>query len=411
MSNEKFQSLLDGIAKGQNTADDVFKHYIEQNPAIVISEQQLKEHPVFQKHVADTLTPILEQWYEDGSLTEEQKETFQLCADFLLKLSKSESKVKNWLNDQTKLIDLTEKCLNEIGSHGYYIGRAKDEDPNIASLDKLLQVFESVQCQKLLDVLKKCITSRFYTVTIDQLRDSNPEALTLTQQLLLVTCPNYILVCDKDRKYSAQISKQMLPVYDEIFADFLPSVKEWTTAIIVSLIHPMRFILSTVQSLAIEEKKKIYEVVFNVLQNRPTDNMKDDQALIALFYYCLSLLFEIVRKTPKLLDQLRAPKPENQQLLSIIKGLAKNERDKIRLKALELESLLVPEEEFLTDENKEKVTKFYLDKFHDALGKGRNDKVDEVLVGLRGNVEHFMHHRADRRISLNRLFCFRFGTK
>ena len=386
MSNQTFENLFNDTSTKQNGIIDVFKRFNQQNPTIVVSEEILKENSIFQKDFSGQLAPILEHWLTDGTLNDEQKEIFQICSEFLLKLVKSSPKAKIWLNQQENLIDLTEKCLNEIGSYGYYIGSDRTEDSSLEAFDKLVQSFEYVQCEKLLDVLTKCVTSRFYIEVFYQLSDVNAAVLTFSQHFLLVTCPNYILFNDKSRSHCVKIAKEMLTTYDEIFDRFVPHVQNWTLPVIVSLVYPIRFILCDIQSIGFDEKKKIYEISFAILKVKAEEKIGDDQGRIALIYNCLSLLFEIVRKNKKLLEQLKLKTPENEHLLQVLKDFSKHERDKIRLKALELVSLLVTEDEFLKEEDKEKVTEFYIKNFNDAVGKRRADKVDEVLVGLRGKI-------------------------
>ena len=58
--------------------------------------------------------------------------------------------------------------------------------------------------------------------------------------------------------------------------------------------------------------------------------------------------------------------------------------NKIQLKALELHSLLVPEEEFLTENNTEQVTGVFVKNINEAIEDGTPEQIDEILSGLKG---------------------------
>jgi len=385
MTESSFQILLDGIDTGKTTVLDICKNYNEQDPLPIITDEQFNNHPFFTKYFSIELCKMLEQWFSEGSLDENQQEIFQFCSKFLLKLTKADSNTKQWLNQQTEVIDLTEKCLNEIASYGYYIGIGGVEDPSLESFDWLIQAFECVQCQELLNVLVKTVTSRFYIDAFYCLSYVNAAALTITQQFLLFTCPDYILTCDINKTYSLKIVNKMLGQYDEIFAEFLPYIKQWTTPVILCLIYPITFTLLNIRSLTFEQKKLVYEVILTILLQKSAIDPTIEKVRVILIHKSLCLLIEIMRSDKDLANQLKNKSDKKSELIDVLNDLAKNDSDdEIRLKALALLSLLIPEEEFLKDNKKEEVTGLFVKNFNEAVQDGTDKEIDDVLNGLKG---------------------------
>ena len=387
MANDNFQTFLDGIVNQKSSVLDVCKSYNELSTPAVISDQQLREHPFFRTYFAKELGAVLEYWYSDGTLDDRQGDIFRECSEFLLKASKASPNTNQWLREQKELIDLAEKCLNEVASYGYYIGIGGNEDPNLESFDWLLQAMEQAQCAQLLDTLTKCVTTRFYVDALYRLSDVNASALTITQHFLLVTCPNYILKGDTDKKHCARIVKEMLDSYGEIFAHFLPHIKQWTIPVLLSLVYPIKFILSNIQSLRFEEKKLIYQIASTILLNKSMTELDNEQGRRALIHTSLCLLIELVRSDGNLLKHCKDQIRDQPELLDAFKQFSQNEQDgSIQLKAVELLGLLIPEETFFQAKNTEKVTGLYMKNFDAAVQDGKADKADEILAGLRGNV-------------------------
>ncbi|CAF4380871.1 unnamed protein product, partial [Rotaria sordida] len=143
------------------------------------------------------------------------------------------------------------------------------------SFDWLIQAFENVQCKQLLDMLVKCVTSRFYVDALRGLNEGKASSLSVTEHFLLVTCPNYIVTCDRDKTSSSKIAKQMLNRYDELLSDFLPHIKQWTTSVMLCLFYPIKFVLSFIPSLPYEQRKPMYDIILIILLNTST---KDSHA-------------------------------------------------------------------------------------------------------------------------------------
>jgi hypothetical protein len=385
MAEGNFQTLLDQVDTGTSTVLDVCKNYNNLESPPPITDQQFNEHPFFTKHFSKQLGEILQFWITDGSLDENQKEIFHDCSAFILKLTKTHSSIKPWLNKQTELINLTEKCIDEIASYGYYIGIGGIEDTSLDEFDWLVQAFENVGCQQLLNILVKCVTSRFYIDALYRLSDVDALFLTVTQHFLLVTCPDYILTCANDKSYCLQIVNKMLGHYSEIYATFLPFIKQWTNAVILCLLYPIKFVLASIRSLSSEQKKIIYDFILTTLLNKSTTDPNIEQARISLIYTSLSLLIEIIRSDKDLSNQLKNKTDEKSDLIKVLNDLSKNEANNtIQLKALELHSLLVPEKEFLTENNAEQVTGVFVKNINEAIEDGTPEQVDEILGGLKG---------------------------
>jgi hypothetical protein len=384
MTDSDFQTLLNKVDTGETTVIDICKNYNEQNPPPIIKDEQFNNHSFFTKHFPAELSKVLLQWYSDGTLDENQVETLRVGSQCLLKLAKAEYNAKQWLNQQTELIDCTEKCGNEIASYGYYIGIGGVEDPSLESFGWIIQAFEHVQCHQLLDVLAKCSSCRFYTDAFYNVSNKKVVTLSITEEFLLVTCPNYIITCDINKTYSLKIVNKMLDQYNEIFSDFLPHIKEWKPPIILCLIYPIQFTLLSIRSLTYEQKKLIYHVILHILLNESTDDPKIE-AHTKLLYASLCLLIEIMRSDKDLANKLKNKSAKKAELIDALNNLSNNKNDdNIRLKALALLSLLIPEEEFMKENKTEEVTGLFVKNLNEAIGEGTDKEVNEVLSGLKG---------------------------
>ncbi|CAF4975118.1 unnamed protein product, partial [Rotaria sp. Silwood1] len=228
MPAHKSEIYLNGIDTVATDVMNTCKTQATQDSSSIENNEQFQQHPIFQKYLPKQLCQVLEHWLSDGKLDEDEKQIFRTCAEFLLQSTKTDSNAKQWISLQTELISWTEKCLNEIGAYGYYIGIGGLEDPNLESFDWLIQAFGNVQCKQLLDVLVKCVTSRFYIDALHRLNKTDASSLSVTEHFLLITCPNYIVTCDCDKSYSFKIANKMLDHYDDLLAYFLPYIKQWT---------------------------------------------------------------------------------------------------------------------------------------------------------------------------------------
>lgn len=385
MSESNFQTVLEGAHAGRTPVLDVCKSYNEADPVPIITDEQFNNELFFTKYFSTELCKILDLWFTDGTLEDDQQEIFRIASQFLLKLVKTEPNSQQWFNQQTDIINLTEKCLNEISSYGYYIGIGGHEDPNLESFSQLIEAFEKVQCQDLLDDLTKCVTCRYYIDALYELSYTKDATFTITQKFLLVICPSYILTCDFNKTYSLKIINKMLGAYDDIFADFLPHIKEWSTPMILSLLYPIQFTLKSIRSLTFEQKKLVYDVCLSILLNEATNEgeMKTGQA--ELVRTSLALLIEIMRSDKDLAHELKNRSEKKSELIDVLNNLAKDKSDdSIRLKATALVSLLMPEEEFLKQNSAEDVTEVFVKNLNEAIEEGTDQEIHQTLSGLRG---------------------------
>ena len=76
---------------------------------------------------------------------------------------------------------------------------------------------------------------------------------------------------------------------------------------------------------------------------------------------------------------------DKSDLIKILHDLSKQEKyERVQLKALELSSLLVPEEEFRKENNTEQVTGLFVKNFNAACQGGKSHKADAILNGFKG---------------------------
>ncbi|CAF4355603.1 unnamed protein product, partial [Rotaria sp. Silwood2] len=368
---------------------NICKTHNTQESSSITNNEQFHEHPILKKYLPKQLCEILEHWLVDGTLNEDEKKIFRTCAEFLFKSTKINSDAKEWISQQTELINLTEKCLNEIGAYGYYIGVGGVEDPNLESFDWLIQAYENVQCKQLLDTIVKCVTSRFYVDVLHGLSDGKATSLSVTEHFLLITCPKYILTCDRDKTYSSKIATKMLDYYEDLLHAFLPHIKDWTISVMSCLYYPITFVLSFVPSLPYEQRKPMYDIILVILLNTSTADSNTVGPRSKVIYTSLCLLIEMVRCDRILLSELKYKSDVKSDLLKILNDLSKYENnEQIQLKAIELTSLLLPEEEFRKENNTERVTGLFVKNFNAAIQDGKSNKADEVLRGLNDLIQN-----------------------
>ncbi|CAF1013402.1 unnamed protein product [Adineta ricciae] len=389
MDSDKFSALLEGVKNKTTTVVDVCKNYNANNSPPKITDEQFQNELFFTEQFAGELGAILQFWFSDGSLDDDQKETFAACAQFLLKLTQAQSNSHNWLKEQTALIDITEKCINEIASYGYYISVGGTEDPNLESFDWLIQAFEKVRCLQLLPVLVKSVSSRFYTEAMYQLSEKNALELSITQHFLLVTCPNYVLTCGSKKLHCLEIVNRMLAYYEEIYSEFLPHITEWTIPVMLCLMYPIKFILSNIRSLSFEQRKVIYDIILTILLNKSTVDSNIEPVRVSLIHISLCLLTEIIRSDQRIANMVKNTSDKKPELIQVLNNLSKTGKStQVQSEAIALKSLLITEEEFLQENKAGEVTSVFLQNFNNATEDGNSEQVDEILNGLKVLVQN-----------------------
>ncbi|CAF5017567.1 unnamed protein product [Rotaria sp. Silwood1] len=176
----------------------------------------------------------------------------------------------------------------------------------------------------------------------------------------------------------------MLDHYDDLLAYFLPYIKQWTTPVMSCLFYPMNFVLSTIPSLPHKQRKSLYDVILTILLDTTRTDSNAGEAHDKLIYTSLCLLTEIVRRDEILSNELKNKRYEKSDLIKILNDLSKNSsNEQIQLKAIELTSLLVPEEEFRKENNTEQVTGLFVKNFNAAVQDGKPNQADGVLKGFK----------------------------
>jgi hypothetical protein len=411
MEEDKHKSLWDEVQKQAKGTLDVWR---ERNNKLTSAsppasaDEHVDEPAFLNEKLPKDLCEVLEYWHTNHSLDNIQKDTFRKCSEYLLKFTKNNSEATKWFSQQMRLIDLTRKCADDIASDGYYLDIKGTEDPSIEYFDKLIQGFTNSDCDQLLDVIVRCISNRFYNETLYNLGKVNASTLSLTQQFLLLTCPDYILTCDKDESHSKKFLEYMGHHYSELFSHFLPNIEKWTDTVVLCLLYPIRFILSDSNSLPLEEKGHIQEAMTTILLKQPLSDSNHEEGRITLTQVALNILLEIVRSDHKLLGELKKQTTDDKKLLEILKQLSNDNRnEKVQLHAFELLSFLVPEEEFVKANDSAKVTELFVKNFNEALEDNKDRTAEDLIQGLKGQsatIDIFKH-----RLSV--FFHVRFGTK
>ncbi|CAF3802895.1 unnamed protein product [Rotaria socialis] len=364
-----------------------------QNSSTTACDKRFQQDPIFQKHLPKGLCSVLKCWLSNDTIDTDQKEIFRSSTEFLLQSTKTDPDAKEWINQETELIDLTDKCLQNIASDGHHLGTDDSKDPNLQLFDCLIQAFQHAQCKQLADSLIKCITSHYYIDAVRSLNDPIATSLNTTQEFLLVTCPKYIVLCDKTKSYSSKISNEILNQFNEALTELLPNVEKWTAPVMFCLVYPLKFILPQIRSSSYERRKPLYDIVLNLNLHLPDSDPTNEEARNKLIYVLLCVLIEIVRSDRKLSNQLKNETEEKADLVKILVSLSKIENgngnnEQINLKAVELISLLVPEDELLKENSTEKVTALFIKNFNAAVRSGNVDKADAALKGFKDLIQN-----------------------
>lgn len=358
-----------------------------------------QDNPIFKEYLPKEFCKVLQSWFKDGTIDQDEKEIFRKCADFLQTTTETDSSAKEWLSDQTDLIKITEQLLNEVSSYGYYIGIGGVEDTSLQSFESLIKAFETVECQQLLEPMFKCVTSPYYTDALRRLLSVTKPTTTASLRFLLITCPNYIISCDRDKSYHPKISQQMLSTYGDLLPKFLPTIQQWSPSVMLCLFYPLKFTLSIIHSLKYQERKPMYDFLLPILLYKAKQDENAGDVQEKLVYVALCILIDIVRCDTTLSNQLTHKTAEKSTLVKILSLLTKQHtNDLIQMKALELASLVVPEEEFRQENNTEQITAMFIKNLNTALAQGKPDRVDTVLRGFKGIDLFFVLFKKNRTV-------------
>ncbi|CAF2862596.1 unnamed protein product [Rotaria sp. Silwood2] len=375
------------VQKQAKGALDVWKkrnNQISFSSLSTLVDKDVDEQVFLNEYLSKELCEILEYWHDHRSLDQNRQDKFQKYSQYLLNFTKNNGEATQWLNQQTRLTDLAKKCADDIASHGYYLDIEGIEDPNLQSFDWLIQAYTNTECDQLIDIIVRCVSNRFYTKTLYNLGDVNASILTVTQQFLLITCPDYILTCDTDKFHFQNLLKHMAPHYGELFTHFLPNIEKWTDTVVLCLLYPIRFILSDLNALPLEEKCDIQEALVTMLQKQSLSDPNVEEERITLVDTAINILLDLVHSDPKILSELKKQASDDSKLLEVLRQFSNDNRnEKMQLHAYELLSLLVPEEEFVTTNDAAKVTELFVKIFNAALEEGKDRTAENLMLGLK----------------------------
>ncbi|CAF2128648.1 unnamed protein product [Rotaria magnacalcarata] len=371
--------------------DEKTEKTTSKNSSTTVSDKKFQENPIFQKHLPKGLCSVLKCWLSNDTIDKDQKEIFRSSTEFLLQSTETDPDVKEWINQETELIDLTDKCLHNIALDGHHLDTDDSKDPNLQAFDCLIQAFQNAECQQLVESLVKCATSHYYMDALRSLNNPIATSLNAAQEFLLVTCPEYIVICDQTKSYSSKISNEILNQFSETLKEFLPNIEKLTAPVMSCLVYPLKFTLSHISSSSYERRKPLYDIILTMSLHLPDSNPTNEEARNKLIYVLLCVFIEIVRSDRVLSNQLKNETEEKADLVKKLVSLSKDEtesNEQINLKAVELISLLVPEDELLKENSTEKVTALFIKNFNAAVRSGRASKADAALKGFKDLVHN-----------------------
>lgn len=385
MSDDSFAKVLNDFEEKRKTLDQVCDEYNKIEPTPTVSDQEIEESRFFKSSFPEELTKVLKLFVSGESLNGEESHLFGSTSAFLFNLLKSSTNASQWLTAQKDLIQLTNEGLNNFVTTGRNISAKNEENANLDSFGWLLRSFEMVEIGEFLENLLKIFTSPFYMETLKSLRDQKATTLSPRETFLLVTCPNYIFNVEHQQEYSTKIVEKMFEKFVEIFEYFLPHIKNWSVPIILSLVSPIKFLAVAPNSIDSKGKEKIYETISTILENKDSIDFDNERARNALIYYTLCLLLKYLQQGQGFRRRIQTKTDETKKLVEVLKMLAKTELNKwIRLKAMEIVSLILSEQEFLENESPESIAGFYIANLSETLQNGNKKRSNEILTALRG---------------------------
>lgn len=345
----------------------------------------LNEQTFLNEQLTNELCEVLEHCHRNHSLDKTQQDTLRNHTQYLLKFSKNNNQAKTWFNQQQKLIDISNKCVEDIASYDYALDIQGTEDPTLESFDNLIESLSNIDCDQLVDVVLRCICNGSCQKVFENLIKSNTSTLNSTQHFLLITCPNYILRCDKDESHLQKLVEYLRHDYAQLVPHFLSNIEKWSDALVLCFLYLIRLILSDSDSLSFEKKCDIEEAVVRILLKEPLSVSNNDQTRLNVLHGALEILLQLIRSDDQLLDKLKKYNTDNDQLFEILKKISDDSCDeRAQLHAFELLSFVMSEEEFDQVNDSAKVTQLIVKNINQALEDNKDLVVEDLIQVLKG---------------------------
>jgi hypothetical protein len=177
-------------------------------------------------------------------------------------------------------------------------------------------------------------------------------SLSITQHFIFITCSDYVLKCDKPNgKYVSSILDRNSFGYSSILNENLHSRNNWTNNHFIYSLLFLQIIESGIRSLDTNGMQWFVDTTTQILgHDNITFNSNSTEKEIlwtSIIHSALRILIEIGRSMSQLLNQIQDNEKLFQKILDKLQDLSKIDQDKIvRLQALELIAIIVPEEQF-----------------------------------------------------------------
>lgn len=171
-----------------------------------------------------------------------------------------------------------------------------------------------------------------------------------TETFQLVTCPNYVLTCDKENgSYIKRLSNYTLISFSKLFegqpSEPMSWIKQYTHCLFMSL----RLIARDIRSVDFNKKKAFLWITIEILQygltDKTDDNGEEVRTWMSLIHSSVTILLEIARCESGVLNDVRENENQLEKILQTLKNLLDDQDNvTVRLQAFELIVLLVTEE-------------------------------------------------------------------
>lgn len=192
-----------------------------------------------------------------------------------------------------------------------------------------------------------CATSNFSHSALDYF---DGKFVNYIDHLLLITCPNYVLKCDKENgKFTKILLSRMLPSYIKSFQSVQVYTNDWIKSHSQYLVTPLHLIATAVTSLDSDSKAAVQMIAVKILEHGLNINNPDLNEThtywTPIIYSALQILLKIARLEPQLINSIRESKDSFEKITTSLRQLINDqEQETIQLEAFELLVLTVPEE-------------------------------------------------------------------
>ncbi|CAF1333726.1 unnamed protein product [Didymodactylos carnosus] len=368
----------------------------------VLLDPELRDHE-FYVLIRNTIRKLLNKWYSryNGSfLSKHEYITVYNASEILLNMvhnvsNDTEIETLNRLLLNWQLIDSIKNYLDTVSKNGKQLN-----DPDIDNFDIIIDVLGDYQRQTktqlsdvhylfaLLEPIVNSICSESYMHAFRLLKP-DAKALVGQQKLFLVRCPGYLTSYNGTRQEELiiRLFEIMIPRFDEILNQYVPSIKQWKAPVMRSIHHIVSMLnygASKYQSCSkrLGEKMSIIDNILIILEepvmiNNIVENLTNQQTIL-INTICVFMSNIIYDST--ILTYLK-----QKELTPRFTALTQSKNEQIRLNCQMILGYIMKEDD-VTDP--QKILAKVVDNLKKALNGNSTENIDVLAESLKGLVQH-----------------------